>query len=248
MVASSPRRLVERCQLLREDVDLRAAIAPSDQERATAWCVVPALAIPRGRWNAEQMKVMTDGIGLLVLDGLLIRRVGVDGRFGAELLGQGDLLRPWQEEDGSAALTRTTGWRVLESARLAVLDEAAARRLAAYPELTGRLVARALDRSRHLAVNMAIIHQARVHVRLHMMFWHLAERWGRVRSEGIFLPLSLTHSVLADLVAARRPTVTTGLAELYRRQLVRDLPRGWLLLGEPPGELLATCGSSAARG
>jgi CRP-like cAMP-binding protein len=86
---------------------------------------------------------------------------------------------------------------------------------------------------------VAIIHQARVHVRLHMMFWHLAERWGRVRSEGVFLPLALTHSVLADLVAARRPTVTTGLAELYRQQLVRDLPRGWLLLGEPPGELLA---------
>ena len=122
MVASSPRRLVERCQLLTEDVDLRAAIAPSDQERATAWCVVPALAIPRGRWNAEQMKVMTDGIGLLVLDGLLIRRVGVDGRFGAELLGTGDLLRPWQGEDVHSTLPHTTGWRVIEPARLAVLD------------------------------------------------------------------------------------------------------------------------------
>ena len=174
-----------------------------------------------------------------MLEGLLLRRVGVDGRFGAELLGEGDLLRPWQEEGSNGALMHTTGWRVLEPARLAVLDEAAARRLAAYPELTGRLVGRALDRSRHLTVNMAIIHQARVHVRLHMMFWHLAERWGRVRPEGVFLPLALTHSVLADLVAARRPTVTTGLAELYRQGLVRGLSRGWLLLGDPPGELLA---------
>jgi CRP/FNR family transcriptional regulator, cyclic AMP receptor protein len=236
------------CHILREDPELAEAVPRAARSRAIETCVARTATVASGRWSARGTGAGEGAIGLLVLDGVLLRRVGVDGRFGAELLGQGDLLRPWQEEDGSAALTRTTGWRVLEPARLAVLDEAAARRLANYPELTGRLVGRALDRSRHLAVNMAIIHQARVHVRLHMMFWHLAERWGRVRSEGIFLPLPLTHSVLADLVAARRPTVTTGLAELYRRQLVRDLPRGWLLLGEPPGELLATCGSSAAHG
>jgi CRP/FNR family transcriptional regulator, cyclic AMP receptor protein len=228
------------CHILREDPDLAEAVPGLARPRAIETCVARTLTVATGRWTAQGTEVSGGGIGLLVLDGLLLRRVGVDGRFGAELLGQGDLLRPWQGEDGSDALARSTGWRVLEPTRLAILDEAAARRLAAYPELTGRLVARALDRSRHLVVNMAIIHQARVHVRLHMMFWHLAERWGRVRSEGIFLPLALTHSVLADLVAARRPTVTTGLAELYRRELVRDLPRGWLLLGEPPGELVAT--------
>jgi CRP-like cAMP-binding protein len=94
---------------------------------------------------------------------------------------------------------------------------------------------------------MAIIHQARVNVRLHMMLWHLAERWGRVGSEGVLLPLALTHAVLSDLVAARRPTVTTALAELYRQELVRDLPRGWLLLGEPPGELLVAQGAGIAE-
>ena len=36
-----------------------------------------------------------EAIGLLVLQGLPVRRVGVDGRFGAELLGQGDILRSW---------------------------------------------------------------------------------------------------------------------------------------------------------
>jgi hypothetical protein len=72
-----------------------------------------------------------------------------------------------------------------------------------------------------------------------MLFWHLAERWGRVRPEGVILPLGLTHSVLADLVAARRPTVTTSLTELARQQLVTPAVGGWLLCGEPPGELLA---------
>jgi CRP-like cAMP-binding protein len=38
------------------------------------------------------------GYGLLVLEGLLLRRVGIEGRYGAELLGPGDLLRPWQRD------------------------------------------------------------------------------------------------------------------------------------------------------
>ncbi len=195
------------------------------------------IRMPRGRWNVPGPG-LHEGIGLLVLEGLLLRQVGVDGRFGAELLGVGDLLRPWQGDDARATLVLTTGWKVLEAVRLAILDEAVARRFADYPELTGGLVDRALERSRNLTINMAIVHQARVNVRLHMLFWHLADRWGRVRAEGVWLPLALTHTVLADLVAARRPTVTTALTDLSRHGLVFPAGGGWLLSGEPPGELL----------
>ena len=96
---------------------------------------------------------------------------------------------------------------------------------------------RAVSRSRNIAVNMAIVHQARVDVRLHMLFWHLAARWGRVGSEGVTVPLRLTHAVLAELVAARRPTVTSALTLLSKRGLVRSTDGGWLLSGEPPGEV-----------
>ncbi len=132
----------------------------------------------------------------------------------------------------------TTGWRVLAPTGVAVLDALVAQRFARYPELTGQLVARALERSPNLAVNMAIVHQPRVDVRLHMLFWHLADRWGRVRSDGTLVPLRLTHQVLADLVAARRPTVSSALSELAQRGLLRPVDDGWLLSGEPPGELL----------
>jgi CRP/FNR family cyclic AMP-dependent transcriptional regulator len=230
---------VNLCQVLREDPDLADAVPAALRQRAIQDCVTRTANVGLGQWNANGAEMIGSGIGLLVLDGLLLRRVGVDGRFGAELLGEGDLLRPWQGEEISNTLARTTGWRVLRPARLAVLDELSARRFAAYPELTGRLVARALERSRNLSVGMAIIHQARVNVRLHMMLWHLADRWGRVGSEGVLLPLQLTHSVLADLVAARRPTVTSALAELYRQGVARAAPTGWVLFGEPPGELLA---------
>jgi Crp-like helix-turn-helix domain len=63
-------------------------------------------------------------------------------------------------------------------------------------------------------------------------------RWGRVRSDGVSLPIRLTRNVLADLAAARRPTVTSALTELAKQGLVRPDEPGWLLQGSPPGELL----------
>ncbi len=174
---------------------------------------------------------------MLVLTGLMIRRVGIDGRFGAELIGEGDLLRP-NEESISPLLPLSTDWSIVLPTRLAALDLEFEQQLAQYPELGRSLIARALQRSKNLSVNMAIVHQARVDVRLHMLLWHLAARWGRVRSDGTVLRLRLTHAVLADLVAARRPTVTTALSDLARRGLVKTDGETWILSGEAPGDLL----------
>jgi CRP/FNR family transcriptional regulator, cyclic AMP receptor protein len=225
------------CSVLHEDPDLAEAIPEDRRDQAIDELAARELRLPAGPWSADAPP-MEGGIGLLVLKGMMIRRVGLEGRYGAELLGECDVLRPWQGEDGSPTLPTTTGWSVIEPTRLAMLDLKFARLLVRYPELVGRLVGRALGRSRNLTVNMAIVHQARVDIRLHMLFWHLAGRWGRVRSDGTMLPLRLTHTVLADLVAARRPTVTSALSELTRQGAVRLMDGGWLLTGEPPGELL----------
>jgi hypothetical protein len=181
---------------------------------------------------------MEGGLGLLVLGGLLIRHVGIRGRFGGELVGEGDLLRPWQPDSQTSLLPLETGWSVIHPTRLAVLDESFVQHLATYPELASCFIARATNRARNLAVNMAIVHQARVDVRLRMLLWHLAGRWGRVRSEGTIVPLRLTHAVLSELVAARRPTVTSALSELARQGVVRPFRDAWLLYGDPPAELL----------
>ena len=225
------------CRLLDEDPDLAEAIPEPRRAQAVVRCVAQTLRVPRGRWAIPEAMTLPGGIGLLVLDGLLLRRVGVDGRFGAEILGEGDLLKPRLDAQPSTSLSVTRGWRVLAPLRLAVLDAEAARRCAEHPELIGSFVDRALDRTRNLQILMAIVHHARVNVRVHTLLWHLADRWGRVRSEGVLLPLSITHSVLADMVAARRPTVTTSLSELARMELVRPVDGGWLLSGERPGEI-----------
>ena len=61
---------------------------------------------------------------------------------------------------------------------------------------------------------MAIVHQARVNVRLQMLFWHLADRWGRVYPSGVRLSLPLTHRLLGQLVAAERPSISHALKRL----------------------------------
>lgn len=183
-------------------------------------------------------RVDDGGIGLLMLEGLLIRRVGIDGRFGAELLGEGDLLRPWHRENDTTMLPLQTEWSMIMPARVAVLDAEFVRCLSSYPEIAAALVDRAMKRSRNLAINMAIVHQSRVDTRLHMLFWHLAGRWGRVRPDATVLPVRLTHAVLAELVAARRQTVTTALSDMGRRDLLEWTGDVWLLYGEQPVELL----------
>jgi hypothetical protein len=220
------------CRVLEEDSELGESIPLERRGDAVADCIVAELSVPAGPWGCPPT-LSDDAIGLLVLEGVLIRRAGIDGRFGVELVGECDVIRPWQPED-SQTLPVKTGWVALEPVRIAVLDSMFARKLGLYPELAGRLFERATRRSRRLVVNMAIIHQARVDDRLHMLLWHFAGRWGRVRGDGVFLPLRLTHSVLADLVAARRPTVTSALSELARRDLVRAVDDGWLLSGDPP--------------
>jgi len=221
------------CWVLREDPELAEAIDPERRSQAMDTLVAREVRIPSGIWSGRPIPI-DDGIGLLVLEGVILHRVGIDGRFGAELVGEGDVLRAVDDDLDNPTLPLSVEWLILDPARVAILDERFVRQLARFPQVAGKLFARSVLRSRQLAVNMAIVHQARVDVRLHLLFWQLAGRWGRVRSDGVVVPLRLTHTVLADLVAARRPTVTSALSDLSRRGLVRAVSEGWLLSGPPP--------------
>lgn len=222
------------CWVLREDPELAEAIEPGRRSQAIDALVAREVKIPAGTWTGRAIPI-DDGIGVLVLEGVMLHRVGIDGRFGAELVGEGDVLRAVHQDLDDPMLPLTVEWLILAPSRVAVLDERFVRQLARFPQVAGRLFGRSVLRSRQLAVNMAIVHQARVDVRLHLLFWQLAGRWGRVRADGVLVPLRLTHTVLADLVAARRPTVTSALSDLSRRGLVRAISDGWLLSGPPPG-------------
>ena len=239
--------MLQGCHVLREDPELAEAIPADRRPAALEECVAHVLELPHAG-DEGTSDLAAGGVGLLMLDGHLIRRVGIEGRFGAELVGEGDLLRPWRDEQDSPLLPLKTGWAVVSPVRAAILDEAFYPCMAKYPELCASLVGRAVQRARYLAVQMAIVHQPRVDKKLHMLLWHLAGRWGRVRPDATVLRLRLTHQLLAELVAARRQTVTSAISELARVRLLDSDGETWLLYGEPPGELLAVDGRANQGG
>ena len=104
-----------------------------------------------------------------------------------------------------------------------------------YPEVTAALLDRVSERSLRLATTQAISQLTGVDRRLKALLWHLAERWGRVSSDGVIVPLALTHRILGQLVGARRPTVSSALAELVTcGELTRRPDGSWLLTGDTP--------------
>lgn len=194
------------------------------------------LEVKAGAWNPEPIpQGLRAGLGLLLLDGAAVRRIGHRRRGGAELLGPGDIIRPWDGDGDSGSLTGLpTSWRVIEPLRLAVLDQRFSARIAPYPEIGARLLARATERARAILVQMAIAHHARIDDRLALALWHVAERWGRVTPNGVALTLRLTHELLADIVAAQRPSVTLSLQHLERDGRIARRDGVIYLLGDPP--------------
>jgi hypothetical protein len=188
--------------------------------------------VGEGPWMPDRTE--EDGFGLLVLSGFLVHRVGREGRYGAELLGSGDLLRPWLTPAEFSSQRFEPAWRAIAPVELAVLDDEFMRLMAPFPEVAAHLVERAMLRSRHLALELAIVQERRVDRRLHMLLWHLADRWGQMTSGGARVAAPLTHSLLADLIAARRPSVSTALGRLTEAGVVKRAGDAWILSDDPP--------------
>ena len=223
-------------QLLNVDPELARELDPRRAREAAHRLYARALEIPRGRWSPSQ--TLLEGsrpIGLLILEGLLVREATVGDHPSAELLGPGDLLRAWEDEDYEELLPRTIEWSALTNTRVAVIDHAFAVRAAQWPEVFAALLDRAARRAERLVVLQAIAHLTRVDDRLLALMWCLAERWGRVVPSGVLVSLRLSHRTLAGMVGARRPSVTTALGQLMGRGEIERREDGeWVLRGNAP--------------
>lgn len=159
------------------------------------------------------------GAGLLILDGLVGYETCVAQRTATELLGAGDLLQPPRGRPDE--LLECEGvWRVLRPTRFALLDEAFSERIRPWPQIVHALLRRADRRISDVDAMRAITSHPRLEVRLVLLFWHLAARWGRVEPTGIRLTLPLTHRLLGQLVGAERPSISHALARLAHADLV----------------------------
>lgn len=237
---------MKTASVLRLDPDLLGGIEEPRASQALHACQAQILELPQGPWQVDT-RLDRSGFGLLVLSGILCRRVVQSECYGAELIGPGDLMRPWDQLGEWSSIPTESSWLVLQPTRLAILDHGFARRVSPFPEIASELLRRGLLRSRYLAILVAIISQRRIDTRLTMLFWHLADRFGKLRGEWVEIPVPLTHATLAELVAARRPSVTTALSRLSAEDVLRRGDNGWLLRGTVPPELLRL-GEAGARG
>lgn len=218
--------------LIDEDPDLAVGIPEAELERLRRHAVTPVIDLAPSAWDPAQISSQANPnwLGLMVLDGLLLRRVTVGKRAACELCARGDLMRPWDTDGDYGPLSVAVDWLVLTPTRMAVLDSGFAARTAPWPVIHSRIISRAAQRARSLTLIQAVTHLPRVHARLLLLFWVLAERNGRVSPRGVSLRLPVTHDVLALLVGALRPTVTLALQRLNRSDLlIRERGGQWLL-------------------
>lgn len=221
------------------DPELGDLLPEDERERARRDTPTRVRHLSQGEWEvAGAVERDSHHRGFLIVDGLITREVEVLGRRCVELIGPGDVVRPWTWDSEGSHVKAEVGWVVLEPARLAVLDHGLVLRMTPWPALGLELFSRGTRRAHSLAVALAIVHHQRVDDRLLLTLWHLAERWGRVTADGIAVPLPLSHQRLADLVGAHRPAVTSAMGELTRSGAVsRRGDRVWVLHGEPPDQI-----------
>jgi hypothetical protein len=235
-------------RLLDEDLELAAAVDQARFHEARLAAVAPLITVPKGYWRPpSEPRARNRDFGLLILSGLLVRDVELAGRSFAELRGPEDLLRPWDDATEITSVSGRVKWTAQEPTRLAWLDGDFASSIATWPELTAVLVARATRRARLLSFRLAILELRHIDLRVLLLFWHLADRWGRVRAKGVELDLELTHDLIARMIGAHRTSVTVALRKLSEEGRVSREGRRWTLIGPAPQELSDISSPVASR-
>ena len=225
-----------RVRVLEADPELALRVPPARVFEARRRLTAPMCTLSVGLCEVPPDEPMH--LGYLILDGLVARDVVLAGHVSTELVGEGDVLQPQATPRDDALIHTRVYWHVLTPVRTAVLDPEFSRTLVDWPQVTAAILDRANRRLLKMSIHQALLQLSPVETRLLVMFWYLAERWGRVTPGGILLPLALTHQLLGQLVGCQRASVTTALKAVTKSGLVDRLDDGnWLLHGDPPDEL-----------
>jgi CRP/FNR family transcriptional regulator, cyclic AMP receptor protein len=234
-------------RVLEEDPDLGLGIDPNEWALASAAAIAPVFTFDRGPWRFFPPPDHAS-FGALILSGIVVVRIDAATRAHIELLGQGDVMSPWVGGGEDLAIPSEVNASVATLVRIALLDQAFARRTARWPEIHAALMQRLILRTRRLSLQAAINGVPRIEERVELTLWELAYRFGRVTPGGIMLELPITHSQLAEILAAQRPSVSIALGRLQAHgRVVRENRHRWLLSGEPPPLLHSLARQSGLR-
>jgi CRP/FNR family cyclic AMP-dependent transcriptional regulator len=195
-------------------------------------------------------------VGLVVTDGLLAAKLRVSGYTSTVILGAGDMVCACDIEAPPGSMPEDRTVLALTTLQLVAVDHRVLRSCLRWPAV-GRALLECLTQRLRLSTLALALHQSpRIEERLWLALWQLADRFGRVSPSGATVSLpGVTHSVLAEVVAARRPSVTSAMKRLVVAGLVEVVGRHrWLLRQRPEDGLRALgihhelSGSLAAAG
>src|SRR3954466_6694809 len=133
-------RATDMVRLLDVDPDLGGLLNDTRREHAERELVVRTHGLPVGPWDVSRLAGATaDHVGLLIIDGILSRELVVADHVSAELLGPGDLVRPWQPASRPGLLPVDAVWTILSPLTVAVLDRRFAGEMTRFPDITPAL-------------------------------------------------------------------------------------------------------------
>lgn len=198
--------------------------------------LVPCEWTPVGPLEPPPAESLRPGhLGLLVLDGLLVRTVGHGGRACSEVVGPGDLLRACDGADTWPSVACAGSWQVLRPAVFAHLDADFAEQAGRFPTVIAQLLSRTTGRTERAMHQAAIAQVRHAETRILLALWSFADRWGCVTPQGVQVPVPLTHRLLSQITCLQRPTVSSAVRALTLNGILsRSADRGWVLHGGPP--------------
>jgi CRP/FNR family cyclic AMP-dependent transcriptional regulator len=237
---------VDLMRVLDADQDLGRLLDERAFGEARDRLVVPVVHLTRGPFSP--WVVISRGrpppLGILVVDGLIAQRVRLRDKAGVTLVGPGDVFAPSDYHTDTVGVAET--WTILEGVCMAILDWDFERAAIGVPGVISGVVARVGRTSRGLALQRALSQIPYLSTRLLLFLWFVGDRWGKVGAVGVTIPLRLSHSLLAELLGARRSSVTLAVGELERHGRVSRARGRFTLHGSPPEEITTGAQSGAA--
>jgi CRP/FNR family cyclic AMP-dependent transcriptional regulator len=221
--------------LLRVDPDVGRGLSHDELARAERRLRVRQITVDPGDWTPFEDSG-ADGLGLLLVRGILKRTLAVAGLPCTEILSAGDIVRPVATVDDSERSRGRPAWSAIDPISLAVLDEAFIDACRPWPSILASIVGRVIERGHwRTSIRSAIAQTRRIDDRVLMLFWHFSQRWGTVRPDGVHMALGVTHETIGQIVGATRSSVTIAIGRLERRGLLsRPADCIWILHGEAP--------------
>ncbi len=144
-------------RVLEVDPGLAESLDAEQLANAVPRSIARTATVAQGPWWYEPPPDQEPGmLGLLVLEGVLLRELTVDACTRSSSSGPATSSAPWTYEGDSAPVTAKATWQVIEPLRIALLDRRFALRMAPWPEISAALLDREAERTCSAIVELAV--------------------------------------------------------------------------------------------